>query len=139
MPQNIIDKSKDDKNGLSPATPRDGRDRRRPPRRSSEDEPLGFHDDGSGEVVLAEIPRLLPREVLPLREWEDRARLAAHISRAFFTISQRTLETWPVRTISLNKRTLLNTAEALDYARAILAEAVAETVMGGSGGSPKAA
>jgi hypothetical protein len=77
--------------------------------------------------------------VLPLREWEDRARLAAHISRTFFTISQRTLETWPVRTISLNKRTLLNMQEALDYARAMLAEAEAQSVMGGSGGSQKAA
>lgn len=90
-----------------------------------------IHDDGTGAVVLAEIPAVLPREVLPLREWEERARLAAHITRTLFTVSPRTLEVWPVRTITVNKRTLLNTAEAMDHARRVLAEAEAGAVMGG--------
>ncbi len=88
-------------------------------------------DDGSGPVVLAEIPAVLPREVLPLREWEERARLAAHITRVMFSVSSRTLETWPVRSILVNKRALLNTTEALDHARRQLAEAEAGAVRGG--------
>jgi hypothetical protein len=100
--------------------------------RGAEDEPLAFHDDGTGEVVLAEIPRLLPRDVGPLREWEDRARLAAHISRHFFTVSQRTLEEWPVRTTTLHKRALLNTKEPLAHARKMLDAAKQRAVMGGS-------
>jgi hypothetical protein len=90
-----------------------------------------IHDDGSGPVVLAEVPAVLPREVAPLRPWEDRARLAAHISRTMYTVSSRTLEVWPVRVIVLNKRALLNTEETLDHARRQLAEAEAAAVRGG--------
>ena len=75
---------------------------------------------------------MLPREVLPLRKWEDRARLAAHITRTFFSISPRTLETWSVRTITMNKRTLLNTDEALNHARRLLKAAEKEAVRGGN-------
>jgi hypothetical protein len=96
------------------------------------------HDDGSGPVVLAEIPAVLPREVLPLREWEDRARLAEHVSRSMFSVWPRTLETWPVRSILVNKRALLNTAEALDHARELLKEAEAQAVRAGrSDGAPR--
>ena len=89
------------------------------------------YDDGSAAVVLAEIPAVLPREVAPLRTWEDRARLAAHISRTMFTVSPRTLEAWPVRVIIVNKRALLHTEEALDHARRQLNEAEATAVRGG--------
>jgi hypothetical protein len=88
-------------------------------------------DEGSGAIAVVEVPAVLPREVLPLREWEDRARLAAHISRTLFSVSPRTLETWPVRSILVNKRALLSTAEAMDYARRQLTEAEAGAVRGG--------
>jgi hypothetical protein len=81
---------------------------------------------GSNTVVLAEPPA--PRR---LRKWEERPKLAEHISDAMFTVSHRTLETWPVRMINIHKRTLLNTAETLDHARKLLAEAEAGAVRGG--------
>jgi hypothetical protein len=87
--------------------------------------------DGSGQVLTANLPKVLPPEILPLREWEDRARLAAHITRTLFTISPRTLETWPVRSITVNKRALLSTAETLDYARGQLAYAEVSAVRRG--------
>lgn len=90
-----------------------------------------IHDDGNGAVVLAEIPAVLPREVLPLRTWETRERLAAHITRTFFDVSSRTLEAWPVRRILIGKRAALNTGEVLDHARKLMAEAEARAVMGG--------
>jgi hypothetical protein len=89
------------------------------------------HDDGGGAVVLAEIPAVLPREVAPLRTWEDRARLSAHITRIMFTVSSRTLETWPIRWIMVNKRALGNTEEALAHARWMMDQAEKQAVRGG--------
>lgn len=89
------------------------------------------HDDGSGAVVLAEIPAVLPREVLPLRAWEDFPRLAAHITRVLFTVSSRTVGTWPIDRITINRQELGNTSQALDHARRLQDEAEAQTVRGG--------
>lgn len=90
-----------------------------------------IHDDGSGAVVLAEIPAVLPREVAPLRAWETRERLAAHITRHLFDVSSRSLEVWPVRRTVVGKRAVLHTEETLEHARQMLAEAEGQAVMGG--------
>lgn len=53
-------------------------------------------------------------ENLPARM--DRRTAAAVISRHFFPISHRTLETWPVRWRVVNGKALAETAEILTFA-----------------------
>jgi hypothetical protein len=75
----------------------------------------------------------------PLREWETREALSAHISRKYFPVAPRTLSSWPgVRSIIINKRLLLNVAEAEGRAQEVIAEAVAQAVVSGSEGSGEA-
>ena len=54
----------------------------------------------------------------------DRRTAAKVITRYFFPISHRTLETWPVRWRLVNGKALAETAEILAFAERKLADAV---------------
>jgi hypothetical protein len=77
----------------------------------------------------------MPRDEthLRLREWEQADRLAGHITDTRFPVAPRTIaETWPIAYVIVNKRKLLNTAEALAHAESVLAAAVARAARGGT-------